>query len=156
MAHNRMRQQADQCRTEREFEVGDWVFIQPYKQVSLKSGGKHKLAPKFYGPYQIIQKISQVAYKLQLPDKSCIHNVFHVSCLKKLLGKHQTIQTILPMLDDEGRVIWEPEAIIAIQERKLRSRTLKEYLIKWKNFPNEDTSWETEQFLQRYMSLPLL
>ena len=49
MAQNRMRQQADQQRTEREFEVGDYVLIrlQPYKQVSLKSGGKNKLSPKF-------------------------------------------------------------------------------------------------------------
>ena len=66
MAQNSMRQQVDQCRTERESEVGDWVFVrlQPYKHVSLKSGGKHKLSPNFYGPYQIVQKISQVAYKL--------------------------------------------------------------------------------------------
>ena len=75
---------------------------------------------------------------------------------QKMLGKHQIVQTILPMLDEEGRVIWEPEAIIAIQERKLRSRTLKEYLIKWNNFPDEEASWETEQFLQQYPSLPLL
>ena len=73
-----------------------------------------------------------------------IHNVFHVSCLKKMLGKHQTIQTILPMLDDEERVIWEPKAIIATRERKLHSRTLKEYLIRWNNFLDEDASWETE------------
>ena len=91
--------------------------------------------------------------KLQLPDKSRILNVFHVSCLKKMLGKHQTI---LPMLDDEGRVIWEPKEIIATRERKLCSRTLKEYLIRWNNFPNEDASWETEQFRQQYPSLPLL
>ena len=62
---------------------------------------------------------------------------------KKKLGKHQIVQTILPMLDDEGRVIWEPEAIIATRERKLHSLTLKEYLIRWKNIPDEDTSWET-------------
>ena len=73
-----------------------------------------------------------------------------------MLGKHQIVQTILPMLDEEGRVIWEPEAILAIRERKLRSRTLKEYLIKWKNFPDEEASWETEQFRQQYPSLPLL
>ena len=145
MAHNHMRQQANQRRTEREFEVGDWVFVrlQPYKQVSLKSGGKHKLAPKFYGLYQIIQNISQVAYKLQLTDKSRIHNVFHVSCLKIMLGQHQMVQTILPMLDDQGRVIWEPKAIIGTIERRLHSRTLKEYLIRWKNILHEDTSWET-------------
>lgn len=50
-----MKQQADQNRTEREFEVGEWVFVklQPYKQLYLKQKGKNKLAPKFYGPYQI-------------------------------------------------------------------------------------------------------
>ena len=73
-----------------------------------------------------------------------------------MLGKHQIVQTIIPMLDEEGRVIWEPEEIIAIRERKIRSRTLKEYLIKWKNFPDDDASWETEKFRQQYPSLPLL
>ena len=53
------------------------------------------------------------------------------------------MQTILPMLDDEGRIIWEPEAIIATQERRLCSRTLKEYLIRWKKFLDEYASWET-------------
>ena len=55
-----MKQQADQHRTEREFEGTDWVFVrlQPYKQLLLKQQGKNKLAPKFYGPYQIIRKIS--------------------------------------------------------------------------------------------------
>ena len=158
MTQNHMRKQADQRRTEREFKVGDWVSVrlQPYKQVSLKQGGKNKLAPKFYGPYEITKKIYQVAYKLQLPDKSRIQNVFHVSCLKTKLGKHQTMQTILPMLDDKGRVIREPDVIIATRERRLRSRTLKEYLIRWKNFPDEDASWETKQFRQQYPSLLLL
>ena len=106
------------------------IRLQPYKQVSLKSGGKNKLAPKFYGPYQITKNISQVAYKLQLLDNSCIHNVFHVSCLKKMLGKHQIVQTILPVLDDKGRIIREPEEIIATREKRIRSQTLKEYLIR--------------------------
>ena len=54
-----MKQQANQLRIEREFEVADWVFVrlQPYKQLSLKKQGKNKLAPKFYGPYQIIRNI---------------------------------------------------------------------------------------------------
>ena len=60
-----------------------------------------------------------------------------------MLGKHQTVQTILPMLDDEGRIIWEPKEIIATRERRIRSRTLKGYVIRLKNFPDEDASWET-------------
>ena len=52
-SRNRMKQQANLKRTDREFEVGDWVFVrlQPYKQSSLKNSKNHKLAPKFYGPY---------------------------------------------------------------------------------------------------------
>jgi hypothetical protein len=130
-------QQADKNRTEREFEVGDWVFVrlQPYKQLSLKQHGRNKLAPKFYGPYQINRKISHVAYELDLQDKSHIHNVFHVSCVKRVLGQQQKAQTILPMLDEEGRIILEPKAIIATREKRLRSQVIKEYLIKWKNLP---------------------
>ena len=65
-ARNRMNQQADLRRSAREFEVGDWVFVRlhPYKQLLLKQQGKNKLAPKFYGPYQINKKISAVAYGL--------------------------------------------------------------------------------------------
>ena len=73
-----------------------------------------------------------------------------------MLVKYQTVQTIVPMLDDEGKISWEPEAIITTRERRFRSRTLKEYLIRWKNFPDEDASWETEQFHQQYPSLPFL
>ena len=54
-ARNHMKQQADSKRTNREFEVGDWgvVHLQPYKQISLKNSKNNKLAPKFYGPYQV-------------------------------------------------------------------------------------------------------
>ena len=97
------------------------------------------LAPKFYGSYQIIRKISPVAYELKLPDKSRIHNVFHVSNLKKLLGQHETTQTTLPSLGEEGKFMLELEAIINTRERRLHSCIMKEYLIKWNNCPEEDT-----------------
>jgi hypothetical protein len=116
-----MKQQADKHRTEREFELGDWVFVrlQPYKQLSLKQQGKNKLAPRFYEPYQVNKKISQVVYRVDLPDKSCIHNVFHVSCLKKVLGKHQTTQTMFPTFDDEGKIVLEPKCILSTREKTL-------------------------------------
>ena len=104
------------------------------------------MAPKFYGAYQVTQKISLVAYEVKLLDKSRFHNVFHVSNLKKILGQHQTAQTILPTLDEEGKLVLEPEVVIEIRERRLRPRIIKEYLIKWKNCPIEDASWETEKF----------
>ena len=55
-AQNRMKQQVDQHRSERQFQEGDQVFLrlQPYKQTSLKDKGCQKLSPKFYGPYQVL------------------------------------------------------------------------------------------------------
>jgi len=104
---NQMKQLADQHRSEREFEEGDWVFVrlQPYKQLSLKQQGKNKLAPKFYGPFQINKKISQVAYRLEFSENRHIHNVFHVSCLKNMLGQAQPMKTKIPEFDDEGKII---------------------------------------------------
>ena len=86
-----MKQQTDQHRSERSFDVGDWVFLwlQPYKQMSLKKAKKdNKLSPKYYGPYKVLQKIGTMAYKLVLPASSRVHLFFHVSCLKKVIGKN--------------------------------------------------------------------
>ena len=78
----------------------------------------------------------------------------HVLNLKKLPVQHQTTQMTLPTLDKEGKLILEPEAIINIKEWRLCTRMIKEYLIKWKNWPEEDASWETEKFVQQHLSLP--
>jgi hypothetical protein len=70
MAHNHMKQKADQHSSEISFEVGDWVFLrrQPYKQMSLNKAKKdNKLSPKYYGPYKVLQKIGTMEYKLELP-----------------------------------------------------------------------------------------
>ena len=71
-----------------------------------------------------------------------------------MLEQHQSVQTTLPDLDKEGKLILEPEAIIKIREQRLRTRMIKKYLIKWKNCPEEDASWETGKFVQQYPSLP--
>ena len=68
-----MKQQAYQHCCERIFEEGDWVFLrmQPYKQMSLKQLNKdNKLEPKYYGPYNVLEKIGSVDYKLELPSSS--------------------------------------------------------------------------------------
>jgi hypothetical protein len=114
MAHNRMKQQEDQHRSERRFEVGDWVFLrlQSYKQMSLMQAKKdNKLSPKYYGLYKVLQKIGTMTYKLELPTSSRVHPVFHVSCLKKVIGDKIPVQTILPEINKEGKIILEPESI---------------------------------------------
>eukprot|EP00253_Pinus_taeda_P002763 PITA_02763 len=156
LAQNRMKEQADQHRSERSFVVGDWVFLrlQTYKQMSLKQAKKdNKLSPKYYGPYKVLQKIGTMLYKLELPAASRLNPFFHVSCLKKVIGNNLPVQTILPDLDEEGKIILEPEAVIETRSRQLRNRSISEYLIKWKNLSTEDSTWEDENFIQKYPEL---
>ena len=97
-AQNRMKQQANQHCSEQNFNVGDWVFLilQPYKQMSLKNTKKNnKLSPKYYGPYKVLENISSMANKLELPTSSRVHSVFHVSCLKKVIADMLPVQMIL-------------------------------------------------------------
>ena len=104
---------ADRGRVERQFEVGDLVYLrlQPYRQSTLKQKGAEKLKPRFYGPYRVTRRIGEVAYELELPTGSRIHNIFHVSCLKKALGQQVTATKELPPTDDEGHLVLQPEAI---------------------------------------------
>ena len=68
----------------------------------LKQKGAEKLKPCFYGPYRVIRRVGEVAYELELPTGNRIHNIFHVSCLKKALGQQVTATEELPPTDDEG------------------------------------------------------
>jgi len=113
-AQNHMKQHVDQHHSERQFQEGDQVFLrlQPYKQTSLKDKGCQKLSPKFYGPYQVLQHIGEVAYKLALPPTVKTHPFFHVSCLKKVIGNNCRIQTSLPELDEEGSIWLQPEQVL--------------------------------------------
>jgi len=80
--------------------------------MSLRQAKKdNKLSPKYYGPYKVLQKIGTMAYKLELPASSRVHPVFHVSCLNKVIGENIPVQTIFRELDEEGKIILEPELI---------------------------------------------
>ena len=95
-----------------------YLWLQPYRQSSLKKKGAEKLKPRFYGPYKVVRKVGEVAYELELPEESKIHNVLHVSNLKKTTGQHLAPSTELPPLDDEGLLVLIPERIIQVRERK--------------------------------------
>lgn len=93
-----MKHQADKKRSFRQFQEGEWVFLklQPYIQSFVAKRANHKLSFKYFGPYKIISRVGQVAYKLQLPSGSAIHRVFHVSQLKSSKGFKQSVQQQLP------------------------------------------------------------
>jgi hypothetical protein len=155
MAQNCMKQQADQGRSECQFAEGDQVFLrlQPYKQTSLKAEHCQKLAPKFYGPYTVLKRVGQVTYQLALPSQSKLHPVFHVSCLKMVIGTWCQIQTNLPKLAEEGSIWLHLEAVLDQHEHCLCQRTIKEVLVQWKDTNPTDATWEPATILQQFPHL---
>ena len=89
-----------------------YIGLQPYKQSSLKKRNVEKLKPRFYGPYKVICKVGEVAYEIELLEGSRVHNVFHVSRLKKAIRQRVVPSTELPPLDEEGKLVLIPEAIM--------------------------------------------
>ena len=77
-AKEHLKHQADKNISERQFQVGDSVFLklQPYIQSTLAPRANQKLAFKYYGPFKVIARIGSVAYKLELPTSSTVHPVF--------------------------------------------------------------------------------
>jgi len=140
-----MKLYADRKRSERVFQVGDWVFLklQPYRQKSVAMRHNMKLAPRYYGPFQVLQKIGTIASKLDLPSSSKMHLVFHVSSLKKKLGDQISPLPTLPPVDVEGSVQPEPELILDRRMKKLGNHASTEVLVKWLGASLEDSSWES-------------
>ena len=77
----------------------------------------NKISPRYYVPYKVLQNIGSMAYKLELPASSRVHPFFHVSCLKRVISDKLIVQMILPKLDEEGKIILEPEEITEIQSK---------------------------------------
>ena len=101
----------------------------------------------------MLQNIGTMAYKLKLPASSRVHLVFHVSCLKKVIGDKIPVQTIFPELDEEGKIILESKSIIDTRICQLRNRSISEYLIKLRKLPAEDSTWEDESFIHKHPEL---
>lgn len=141
-AQHRMKQFVDQYRTERNFDIGDFVYVklQPYRQHSVVLRNTQKLAPKYYGPYKILDRCGEVAYKLQLPAHSQIHPVFHVSQLKILVGNVTTTTQLPTVMPDVFEKL--PEHILERKIVKRQGRAVTKVLIKWVNEPVEEATWE--------------
>ncbi|KAL8118331.1 hypothetical protein AgCh_016023 [Apium graveolens] len=143
-AQHRMKLQEDLSRREVEFKVGDHVYLklQPYRQQSLARRPFDKLSSRYYGPYEITQRVGSVAYKLALPSTAIIHPVFHVSQLKKAVG-HLVISPQLPPALTESMVMEsKPEQVLGIRTSSAGQATDHEVLIKWEGLPESESTWE--------------
>jgi hypothetical protein len=140
-AQDVMRAQANKHRREVEYQVGDMVYlkIQPYKLKKLANRINQKLSPRYYGPYEIEQKIGEVAYKLKLPDDSKVHPVFHASLLKKAIAPNVTPQPLPACMNEEWQL--EPIPEEAMDTRR-NDQGIVEVLVKWKDLPEFENSWE--------------
>ena len=111
-----------------------------------------KLSPRFYGPYKVIEKVGTVAYKLALPPDSQIHNVFHVSLLRKNLGPITSTIAQLPTMSETATILPQPESVIdrrVVCKGKYRPKI--EILVKWVGTPVEDATWENKwRFTRAY------
>uniref|UniRef100_A0A6N2KZ88 Integrase catalytic domain-containing protein n=1 Tax=Salix viminalis TaxID=40686 RepID=A0A6N2KZ88_SALVM len=155
-SQSRMKMYADRKRTKREFEVGDWVYLRlrPYRQTTVAMRKTMKLSPRYYGPFQVLQKIGTVAYKLDLPPESKIYPVFHVSCLKKKVGDRININPKLPSMMDDRTLTPEPELILERRLKRKGSRAGVDLLVQWKGASKEDATWvDAEEMRQGYPEL---
>lgn len=103
-----------------EFEVGDKVFLRvaPYKRV-MRFDSKGKLAPRYIGPFEVLQRVRKVAYRLALPPSmDRVHNVFHVSMLRKYVSDPSHILSVEDV-DVEENLVYE-ERLVQILDKQIK------------------------------------
>ncbi|GJZ45117.1 putative reverse transcriptase domain-containing protein [Tanacetum coccineum] len=148
---------ADKRRKHLEFKVGDRVLLKvsPWKEV-VRFGKKGKLAPRYVGPFEIVEHVGPVDYRLKLPQElSCVHDTFHVSNLKKCLAEPD-VQVPLDEIeiDENLRFVEEPIEIVERDVKKLKRRRIPLVKVCWNSRQGAEYTWEHEdQFRMKYLHL---
>nr|CAD1835646.1 unnamed protein product [Ananas comosus var. bracteatus] len=153
MAQSRQKSYADKRRRDLTFVVGDRVFL----KVSPMRGVKRfrvrgKLSPRYIGPYEILERVGTVAYRLALPPKLAdVHNVLHVSNLCKYIHDPGHVMLYEPPEHQEDLSYEEfPVMIIAREVRKLRNREIPYVKIRWSNYDDREATWELEDLMRNH------
>ena len=135
------------------FEVGDMVFlrISPLKGV-LRFGKRGKLSPRYIGPYKIVERNGEVAYRLEFPsDLNRIHDVFHVSMLRKYIPDPSHVLTEQPVEIQENLTYEEePVQILDRQEQVLHNKTIPLVKVLCRSHTVEEATWEHEEQMKRH------
>jgi hypothetical protein len=143
-AQNRMKFYADRKRSEHSFQVGDKVLLklQPYAQTTVVNGPFPKLVYKYFGPYTVLERVGQVAYKLELPPESKVHNVLHVSQIKEFRPDFSRVYKDLPKAPTLDILDTVPEKILDRRLIKKGNAALPQVLIKWTTLTEDMATWE--------------
>jgi hypothetical protein len=148
---SRQRSYADTRRRELSFEVGDYVYLKVSPIRGIKRFGvKGKLAPRYIGPYQIQARHGEVAYQLSLPESlSAVHDVFHVSQLKKCLREpEEQLPTEDLKVQEDLTYIEKPTQILETTDRVTRRSAIRMIKVKWGHHLEEEATWEREDDLE--------
>ena len=135
------------------YEIDEKVFLKvsPWKKV-MRFGKKGKLSPRFIGPYEVIEKVRPVAYRLALPlELEKIHNVFHVLILRRYrldpshVVSSETIE-LRPDLTNEE----DPMDILAQEVKELRNKKISLVKVFWRNHKTEEATRESEETMRQH------
>ncbi|XP_034203625.1 uncharacterized protein LOC117618115 [Prunus dulcis] len=146
-AHSRQKSYVDNRRKDLQFGVGDLVFLKlsPRKGI-VRFGKRGKLSPRYIGPYEILERVGPVAYRLALPlDLSRFHDVVHVSVLQKYISDHSHVLEEQPIeLKDDFTYMEQPVQILDLKTHVLRSREIPFVKVLWRSHNVEEATWEPE------------
>jgi hypothetical protein len=150
VAQDRQKSYADKNRTHGEFKVGDHVFLKvKANRSSLKLGSYSKLAARFCGPFEILERIRPVAYMLALLASMTVHNLFHASLLKKYThDANHVIDWNVIQVEQEGVLQVYLVRILDRKSKQLRNRAIGLLKIQWTWYGPEDERWEHENVMQ--------
>jgi hypothetical protein len=146
-AQSRQKSYADRRRRPLAFEVGDHVFLKVSPRRGLsRFGKKGKLAPRYIGPFDIIERVGEVAYRLALPPKlSGVHDVFHVSMLRKYEPDPSHVLEWSELeLEADASYGEKPIRILDSREQVLRGKMIRLVRVLWSNEGKQGSTWERE------------
>ncbi|KAL0544185.1 hypothetical protein IC582_019298 [Cucumis melo] len=157
IAQSRQKSYADVRRKDLEFEIGDKVFLKvaPMKGV-LRFERRGKLSPRFVGPFEILERIGPVAYRLALPPSlTTVHDVFHVSMLRKYVPDPSHVVDYEPLeIDENLSYVEQPVEVLAREVKTLRNKEIPLVKVLWRNHRVEEATWEREDDMRsRYPEL---
>jgi hypothetical protein len=150
-AQSRQKSYADNRRRELMFEVGDFVYLKVSPMRGMKRFRvKGKLSPRYIGPFKILERKGEVVYQLELPDRlSDVHDVFHVSQLKKCL---RVPEEQLPMeelnVNEDLTYSEYPVKILETSRRITRSKVINMCKVQWSHHSEDEATWEREDELR--------